>query len=78
MQNERPNDEDGWGDIRNLEWFFRGSAMNLSLRSSFGLAGIFGNEFLAKMASGLNKANGMSLILPHEGFDFLAQLPNWI
>ena len=27
------------------------------------------------MASGLNKPNGMSLIFPHEGLDFVAQLP---
>ena len=38
-------------------------------------AGVLVNKFLAKMASGLNKPNGMSVILPDERLDFVSQLP---
>ncbi len=38
-------------------------------------AGISCNKFLAKVASGLNKPNGMSVILPENALEFLAELP---
>jgi DNA polymerase IV len=38
-------------------------------------AGVSVNKFLAKMASGLNKPNGMALIRPQAAADFVAQLP---
>ena len=38
-------------------------------------AGISCNKFLAKVASGLNKPDGMSVILPENALEFLARLP---
>ena len=38
-------------------------------------AGISTNKFLAKMASGLNKPDGLTLILPEDAEAFLEQLP---
>ena len=38
-------------------------------------AGISVNKFLAKMASGMNKPNGMAVILPHQAADFVETLP---
>jgi DNA polymerase IV len=37
-------------------------------------AGVSVNKFLAKMASGLNKPNGMAVIRPHEAEEFVAGL----
>jgi DNA polymerase-4 len=38
-------------------------------------AGVSINKFLAKMASGLNKPNGLSVILPEQAETFVEQLP---
>ncbi|MBK8563606.1 MAG: DNA polymerase IV [Saprospiraceae bacterium] len=38
-------------------------------------AGVSFNKFLAKVASDINKPNGMKTILPEEALDFLAKLP---
>jgi len=38
-------------------------------------AGVAHNKFLAKVASDLNKPNGMAVILPEEADDFLEELP---
>ena len=38
-------------------------------------AGVSINKFLAKMASGLNKPDGLSLVAPHEAEAFVKQLP---
>jgi DNA polymerase IV len=38
-------------------------------------AGVSVNKFLAKMASGLNKPDGMAVILPQQAEAFVAQLP---
>lgn len=38
-------------------------------------AGVSINKFLAKMASGLNKPDGLSLISPHQAEGFVQQLP---
>lgn len=38
-------------------------------------AGVSFNKFLAKVASDINKPNGMKTILPEEALDFLAMLP---
>ena len=38
-------------------------------------AGVSINKFLAKMASGLNKPDGLSLIAPNEAEEFVQQLP---
>ncbi len=38
-------------------------------------AGVSFNKFLAKMASGMNKPNGLTAILPEHALDFVAALP---
>lgn len=38
-------------------------------------AGVSFNKFLAKVASDINKPNGMKVIMPEEATDFLAKLP---
>lgn len=38
-------------------------------------AGVSINKFLAKMASGINKPNGMTVILPEQAQEFVEQLP---
>jgi len=38
-------------------------------------AGVSFNKFLAKMASGMNKPNGLTAILPEQATDFVAALP---
>lgn len=38
-------------------------------------AGVSINKFLSKMASGLNKLDGLSLIAPHQAEEIVQQLP---
>jgi DNA polymerase-4 len=53
-------------------------SIRASIRRKTGLtasAGVSANKFLAKLASGIDKPDGLTIIRPEEARDFLAELP---
>lgn len=62
-----------WSEVKDLANGLKQNILDATRLTA--TAGISTNKFLAKMASGLNKPDGLTLILPEDANAFLEQLP---